>query len=58
MGRGEDLLSDDQRNQVFYKFTKIYDKDEKFQEIVDEFVLRSYVQRSLKPTELQKKKRK
>lgn len=58
MGRGEDLLSDDQRNQVFYKFTKIYDKDKKFQEIVDEFVLRSYVQRSLKPTELQKKKRK
>jgi len=52
------LLSDDQRNQVFYKFTKIYDKDEKFQEIVDEFVLRSYVQRSLKPTELQKKRRK
>ena len=57
MERGDNLLSDDQRNQVFYKFVKIYDKDEKFQEIVDEFVLRSYVQRSLKPTELQKKKR-
>lgn len=58
MGRGENLLSEDQRNQVFYKFTKIYDKDEKFQEIVDEFVLKAYVQRSLKPTELQKKRRK
>lgn len=57
MGRGENLLSEDQRNQVFYKFTKIYDKDEKFQEIVDEFVLKAYVQRSLQPTELQKKKR-
>jgi hypothetical protein len=58
MARGDILLSDDQRNQVFYKFIKIYDKDEKFQEIVDEFVLKAYVQRSLRPTELQKKKRK
>jgi hypothetical protein len=58
MGKGDILLSDDQRNQVFYKFTKIYDKDEKFQEIVDEFVLKAYVQRSLRPTELQKKRRK